>query len=148
MAQPPDVAEVVQVWSDSGVKYICEAPTSDAELSMMMPLVPPVTVAVAAVLVDVLHVEVLVMSNDMIQPDAARQLMGPTATALSATLRNIRSVVPFKNSVIGEQATLAVVNKGPTTGVPMTPPAIGIFHSALTVPLVPQAYRFPVPPEE
>ena len=142
---PPEVA---QVWSDSGVKYICEAPPADDELSMIMPLVPPVTVAVAAVLVERPHVKGLVMSNDMIQPDPATQLMGAPATALPGTLRNIRSVVPFRNSVIGEQATSTVVSVGPRIGVPMTPLVIGICHNALNAPLVPQTYKFPVPPEE
>jgi hypothetical protein len=62
---------------------------------MMMPLVPPVSVAVAAVAVDVLHVEVLVILKDMTHPVPALQLIGAPITALPATLRNIRSVAPF-----------------------------------------------------
>jgi hypothetical protein len=62
---------------------------------MMMPLVPPVTVAVADVLFERPHVEGSVMSKDMIQADPAVQLMGVPVTALPVTLRNIRSVAPF-----------------------------------------------------
>ena len=62
---------------------------------MMMPLVPPVSVAVAAVVVDVPHVEVLVMLKDMMHPEPALQLIGAPVTALFATLRNMRSVAPF-----------------------------------------------------
>lgn len=138
--------EVVQGWSASGVKYTCEAPPAEDELSMMMPLVPPATFVVAAGLVNVPHVKGLVMSNDMMQPVPVVQLIGAAVSAFPATLRNIRSVLPLRNSVIGEQVDMAVVREGPRMGVPMTPLVIGICHSALTVPLVPQAYKFPVPP--
>src|SRR5580700_2423452 len=115
---------------------------------MIMALVPSVTSAVAAVLFVVPHVAGLVMSNDMMQPATNGQPMGTPVTAFPVTLRNIRSVVPFRNSVIGEQVPSAVVSAGPRTGVPITPAVIGICHSALTKPLVPHAYKFPVPPEE
>ena|ERR1035437_1380367 len=115
---------------------------------MTIPLVPPVTDAVAPVGVDELHVAGLVMLKDMMQPVVFDgQFTVPPVTAPPATLKNIRSVTPFSNSVIGEQATLEVVSVGPKTGVPMTVLPIGICHSALTVPLVLQTYKFPVPLE-
>jgi hypothetical protein len=113
----------------------------------MTPLVPPASDATAAVGVEPFHVTGGVMLNDMRHPEPAGQLMGAVVTWLPATLKNIRSVVPFSNSAIGEQATLALVSVGPTTGVPMVVVVIGICHSALFEPLVLQTYKFPVPLE-
>jgi hypothetical protein len=75
------------------------------------------------------------------------QLMVATVvTALFVTLKNMWSVLPLLNSVIGEQPTLAVVSVGPTVGVVLTNelPLIGIGHNALTPLLVLHAYKFPV----
>lgn len=113
-----------------------------------MPLVPPVTGAVAAV--GVAADKGLSMRKDIMHPVALDgQFMVPVVTGLPATLRNIRSVFVFSllNSVIGEQATLAVVSVGPRTGVPMTLLVIGIPHIALTEPWVLHTYKFPVPAE-
>ena len=114
---------------------------------MTIPLVPPLTEAVAEVGVDA--VCGLPVSNDMMQPVAAGQLIVPPVMALPATLKKMRSllVLVLLNSVIGEQPTLEVVSVGPTVGVPMTLPAIGIPHNALTDPLVLHAYKFPEAPE-
>jgi len=63
---------------------------------MIMPLVPPVTEVFAEVAVEELHVDVLVISNDMMHPVVPDgQEMGATVTGLPVTLRNIRSVAPF-----------------------------------------------------
>lgn len=120
----------------------------------MIPLVPPATDAVAVVARPAPHDEELVMSNAITQPVALEgQLMAALVSARPATLRKIESVplgldalVMFglKNSVTGEQAVSAVVIVGPGTGVPMAPETIGICHSAVSPPFVPQTYKLPV----
>jgi hypothetical protein len=109
-----------------------------------MPLVPPVSEAVAEV--GVVAVIAMSMSNDMMQPDAAGHLIIVSAVmALPATLSHIRSLFVFGllNSVIGEQPPLAVVSAGPGVGTLMTPAVIEIPQIALTVPLVLHTYRSP-----
>ena len=113
----------------------------------MMPLVPPATDADAEVGVlpfTGLVALMLVMSKDITHPVVFDwQNMVSFVCPLSATLKKIKSV-PFKscplvisilglkNSVTGEQGTLAVVSVGPGAGVPITPEAIGICHSVLS----------------
>ena len=106
------------------------------ELSTTMPLVPPVADAVAEVF-DVV-VKKLSVSKAMIQPDAAGHLIcASPVMALAGTLRKILSLfVPvLLNSVIGEQATFAVVSEGPRAGEvgSITPLLIAMTHSAVTV---------------
>jgi hypothetical protein len=111
----------------------------------MIPLVPPVSVAVAEVGDD--DNISLSMSKDMMQPDAAGHLIcASPVIALPATLKNIRSlfVLVLLNSVIGEQATLAVVSVGPKLGALITPAVIDISYIAFTDPLVPHTYKSPV----
>jgi hypothetical protein len=88
----------------------------------------------------------------MTQPAPAGQLIGAAVTGLPVTLTNIRSlpVVPLLNSVIGEQATLAVVIVGPRiVAVSMTPVSTAVYHIALNAlaptEWVPHAYKNPVP---
>jgi len=117
---------------------------ADEELSMTMPLVPPVSDAVADVSDD--PVKALLMLKDMMQPEPLDgQLMGEAVTGLAVTLKKILSVLPLLNSVIGEQLARLVVRVGPSTGVPIVPALIGITQIAFTVPVVPHAYKFPVP---
>ena len=115
---------------------------------MMMPLVPPVTDALAEVAVA--GDTGLSTRKAMMHPVALEgQLMFPPVTGLPVTLTNIRSILVFVllNSVIDEQPTLAVVSVGPRKGVPVTLLVMGIPQSALTVPLVLQTYKLPEAPE-
>jgi hypothetical protein len=121
---------------------------------MTMALVPPTADALAAVPDPVF--KRLSTVKDMTQPAPAGQLIGAAVTGLPVTLTNIRSAgVPLVllNSVIGEQATLAVVIVGPrTVAVSMTPVSTAVYHIALNelapTEWVPHAYKNPVPTPE
>src|SRR5271167_2401344 len=116
---------------------------------MMTPLAPPATAAVAEVVFPVPQPAALVMSKDMMHPVFVGQFICAFVWPLAATLTKSLSVVPFRNSVIGEHSALAVVSCGPCTGVPITPAVIGICHKEVRVApacvAVLQTYRFPVP---
>jgi hypothetical protein len=84
----------VQVPVAKGVKYTSDSPAAVAELSITSPLAPPATFALAVVAVLVEMASPLVTSNDMIQPDAAGQLMGEAVTALACVFRKIQSFAP------------------------------------------------------
>jgi hypothetical protein len=75
------------------------------------------------------------------------QLTGGIVTAFPETLTKNRSVVPLKNSAIGEQAAFAVLKDGPTIELFMTPAVTGTSQSAVTAPLVLQTIKSPVPSE-
>ena len=118
MAQPPVPPDVEHAWSANGVKYTCEAPPAADELSMTMPLVPPVTEVAARAVVAGLKATGLVL-NDMMHPVVLEGQ--PTAVlAFPPTLTNIRSVVPLKNSVTGEQGEFAVAIVGPWNAGPLS----------------------------
>lgn len=90
---------------------------------MTTPLAPPTTVALAAVAVPVEIAKPIVTSNDMMQPDAAGQLMGEPVTALACVLRKIQSfavgvTLALKNSVTGEQPVVAEATFGPVVTAP------------------------------
>jgi hypothetical protein len=115
-----------------------------------MPLVPPVSVAVADV-VELVSFKMLSTSKDMTQPDAAGHLIKASPVmALPVTLKNILSAVGFVllNSVIGEHPPFTVVSLGPGF-VSVTALAVSVItHNELTVPVVPHAYNSPVPSDE
>jgi hypothetical protein len=114
-----------------------------------MPLVPPASDALAAVPDPA--VKKVSMLKDMMQPVAADgQLMGAAVTGLPATLKNIRSLPPLLNSVIGEQVDMAVEIVGTRiVAVSMTPVSTAVYHIALNAlaptEWVPHAYKNPLP---
>jgi hypothetical protein len=81
------VPDVVQFWLDNGVKYTCDAPVDVDDPSTMMPLVPPVSVACATVVVLPENPVPVVMLKDMTHPADDPQLIGEPVTALAVTLR-------------------------------------------------------------
>ena len=123
----------------------------------MTPLVPPVTFVAPTVCVGL----GVVTSKDIMHPNPGKlngQFMAGVTCALPVTLKKIKSV-PFgcaprlvllelKNSVTGEQGTLAVVSVGPAVAAVGTPAVMVICHSAVIPALVLQTYMFPVPPAE
>jgi len=113
---------------------------------MMIPLVPPVSNAVADVAVPALQPLALVTLNDMMQPLPLGQPGGLVVRLLASTLTNIESVDPFKNSATGEQSVVVEARAGPMTGVWSTLLKIGTCHIVgVWLPVArPHTYRLPV----
>jgi hypothetical protein len=126
--------------------------------------VPPASLLVAEVAVELLMVAPEVTSKDMRQPEFNKQPTGATCLPKFVTLKKIESVpagcVPplvlleLKNSVTGEHTGLpdvAVARAGPVLTVPNTPVVdTGIWYNVgrwLFIPEPPaQTYMFPVFP--
>ena len=88
---------------------------------MMKPLVPPFSGRDAVGAVPLGSVPPVTV-NDITHPPPPHEPRLP----LSWTFTKIKSTVPLKASVIGEQTALPLVRVGPVTGAPITFAAIGI----------------------
>jgi hypothetical protein len=87
-------------------------------LSMTIALLPPLSGSAAATVAGNMKGLAVGTEADITQPNAAHAAGLPEA----CTLKNIRSVVPFKSSVTGEQVVAAVARRSlPASTTAMVP---------------------------